>query len=309
MRYYLRNVTATVLIVILLTAASGCGKQKTGEAESAAKQPSSAEYPARIVSMAPSITEVLFALGLGPRVVGVSDFCNYPPEASRKKKIGGIVNPSIETIIALNPDLVIGLPNPTQESMLHSLRSLGIRVLTFPNDTIADMYNTIRAIGKETSTEKATDELVGRLQAKFSEVSSKVASQPLRKVMFVVGVDPLFVAGKGTFIDELIGIAGGTNIATDSISKYPQLGIEEVVARAPEVILFTALNLNPTPEQDAEARKLWEKYPSIPAVKKGRIYGLNADHVTRPGPRSGLGAEEIARAIHPEVFGGGEQTR
>ncbi|MBI5117941.1 ABC transporter substrate-binding protein [Candidatus Poribacteria bacterium] len=309
MRYYLRNVVVTVLIVILLTAASGCGQPKTGGTESAAKPPSSPERPARIVSMAPSITEVLFALGLGPRVVGVSDFCNYPPEALTKKKIGGIVNPSIETMIAMNPDLVIGLPSPAQESLHHSLRVLGIRVFTFPNDTIADMYNMIQTIGKETSTEKAADELVGRLKAKFSEVSGEVASQPRRKVMFVVGVDPLFVAGRGTFIDELIGMAGGKNIATDSISKYPQLGIEEVVARAPEVILFTALNLNPTPEQDAEARKLWEKYPSIPAVKEGRIYGLNADHVTRPGPRSGLGAEEIARAIHPEVYDGGEQTR
>ncbi len=164
-------------------------------------------------------------------------------------------------------------------------------------------------IGKETSREQAAEDMVKGLEARFSEVSKKVAAQPRRKVMFVVGVDPLFLAGKGTFIDELIDASGGTNIAHDSISKYPQLGIEEVVARAPEVILFTALNLNPTPEQDRQAKKLWEKYPSIPAVKEGRIYGLIADHVTRPGPRSGLGVEEIARAIHPEVFGPGEPAR
>ncbi len=120
--------------------------------------------------------------------------------------------------------------------------------------------------------------------------------------MFIVGVDPLFVVGRGTFLDELITIAGGENIAGESLSKYPQLGIEEVVARAPEVILYTSLNFELTPEQEIQAKKLWSAYPSIPAVKHDRIYGLLADHVTLPGPRLELGVEEMARAIHPEAF-------
>jgi iron complex transport system substrate-binding protein len=252
--------------------------------------------------MAPSITEVVFAMGLGDRVVGVSDFCDYPPEARKKPKIGGLVNPNMEAIVSLDPDLVIALPNVTHESLFRTLRHLGIRVLELPNDTLGDLFGTIRAIGKATSSEAAAEEMVRRLETKFDEVHRKVALAPRRRVMFVVGIEPLFVAGSGTFIDELITIAGGENIAGDSISKYPQIGIESVIARAPDVILYTSLNFELTPEQEAEAKKLWSVYPSLPAVREGRIRGLEADYVTLAGPRLEMGVEQIARAIHPEAF-------
>jgi len=297
-----------ILILAALCSILSCGKPPEEQPLRAGDAPGEAPYPARIVSMAPSITEVVFALGLSDRVVGVSAFCDYPPEAAKKPKIGGVVNPNMEAVVALNPDLVLALPNATQESMFRSLRQLGIRVLTLRNDTLEDFFNTIRAIGEVTSTQPAADEMSERLRAKFSDISDRVALGPRRKVMFIVGVDPLFVAGRDTFIDELITIAGGTNIAADSISKYPQLGIEEVVSRAPEVILYTSLNFELTPKQEAEAKRLWSAYPSIPAVKNGRIHGLVADYVTLPGPRLVLGVEEMARAIHPEKFERKERT-
>jgi len=297
-----------ILILAALCSVFSCGKPPEEQPLRAGDAPGEAPYPARIVSMAPSITEVIFALGLGDRVVGVSAFCDYPPEAAKKPKIGGVVNPNMEAVVALNPDLVLALPNATQESMFRSLRQLGIRVLTLRNDTLEDFFTTIRAIGEVTSTQPAADEMSERLRAKFSDISDRVALGPRRKVMFIVGVDPLFVAGRDTFIDELITIAGGTNIAADSISKYPQLGIEEVVSRAPEVILYTSLNFELTPKQEAEAKRLWSAYPSIPAVKNGRIHGLVADYVTLPGPRLVLGVEEMARAIHPEKFERKERT-
>jgi len=297
-----------ILILAALCSILSCGKPPEEQPLRAGDAPGEAPYPARIVSMAPSITEVVFALGLSDRVVGVSAFCDYPPEAAKKPKIGGVVNPNMEAVVALNPDLVLALPNATQESMFRSLRQLGIRVLTLRNDTLEDFFNTIRAIGEVTSTQPAADEMSERLRAKFSDISDRVALEPRRKVMFIVGVDPLFVAGRDTFIDELITIAGGTNIAADSISKYPQLGIEEVVSRAPEVILYTSLNFELTPKQEAEAKRLWSAYPSIPAVKNGRIHGLVADYVTLPGPRLVLGVEEMARAIHPEKFERKERT-
>ena len=256
-----------------------------------------------------SITEVVFDLGLGDRVVGVSDFCDYPPEADEKPKIGGVVNPNMEAVVALDPDLVIALPNATHESLFRSLRQLGIKVLTLPNDTIEDLFETIRRIGRETATQPAAEEMIERLQTKFSEISGRVSAKPQRKVMFIVGVDPLFVAGKGTFINELIHIAGGSNIAGDSLSKYPQLGIEKVISQGPEVILYTSLNFELTPEQEVKAKALWSAYPSLPAVKNSRIHGLVADHVTLPGPRLALGIEEMARAIHPEVFEQEVQTQ
>ncbi len=133
----MRRILFGILIGLLLLPICSCGREKSN-ADTRAESPQTTEYPARIVSLAPSVTEVLFALGMGERVAGVTDFCNYPPEALKKPKIGGVMNPSTEAIIALDADLVIGLPSPTQESLYHSLRQLGIKVLALPNDTIAD---------------------------------------------------------------------------------------------------------------------------------------------------------------------------
>jgi iron complex transport system substrate-binding protein len=286
--------------VLVLSVACGGSSEEPGEtAQGAAVE---APYPARIISMAPSITEIVFALGLGDRVVGVSDFCDYPPEARDRTKIGGVVNPNMEAIIALSPDLVLALPNATHESLFRSLRLLGINVITVRNDSLQDLFTTLDKIGEETSKQSEAAEMSEALRAKFSEVSAKIAGRSRRKVMFIVGVDPLFVAGSGTFIDELIEMAGGENIVADSLSKYPRLGSEEVVSRAPDVILYTSLNFELTPEQEVMAKKLWSGYPSIPAVKNDRIIGLVADYVTLPGPRLGIGLEEMAHAIHPEAF-------
>ena len=287
---------------ILLCVMFACGKGPEIEASGNDSGSKERVFPTRIISMAPSITEVVFPLGLGDRIIGVSDFCDYPPEAKEKTKIGGVVNPNMEAIVSLNPDLVLALPNVTQESLFRSLRELGIKVLTLRNDTLEDLFATITKIGEVTGTEKEANAMIESLQRTFSEIREKVSSEPRRKVMFIVGVEPLFVAGKGTFINELIDIAGGTNIAGESFSRYPQIGIEEVVSQAPEVILYTSLNFELTPEQEVKAKALWEAYPSIPAVKNGRIHGLVADYVTLPGPRLARGVEDMARAIHPEVF-------
>ncbi len=294
--------TFHILLGVALALSVACGGSRKEADENAPGASGKAAYPARIISMAPSITETVFALGLGDRVVGVSDFCDYPPEALDRPKIGGVVNPNMEAIVALNPDLVLALPNTTHESLFRSLRSFGINVITLRNDRLQDLFTTIERIGEETSTQSEAGEMSEALRAKFSEVSGKVADRPRRKVMFIVGVDPLFVAGRGTFIDELIEMAGGENIAADSLSKYPRLGIEEVVSRAPDVILYTSLNFELTPEQEVMAKALWSGYPSIPAVQNDRIHGLVADYVTLPGPRLAIGVEEMARAIHPEAF-------
>jgi iron complex transport system substrate-binding protein len=286
-----------------------CSKKEQKPAAATVDANAEVASPARIVSTAPNITEILYALGLGDRIVGVSDFCDYPPEAAKKPKVGGVVNPSIEAIIALDPDLVLVVPSATHENLFRSLRQLGIKMLALPNDTIYDLYTMIRTIGAETATERAAEEMVSRLQSKFKEVSERVSGRPKRRVMFVVGADPLFVAGKGTFINELIEIAGGENIAGDSLMKYPQLGIEDVLSRAPEVILYTSLNFELTGKQEEQAKKIWSAYSSIPAVKENHIYGLVADHVTLPGPRLVLGIEEMARAIHPEAFPETKQAR
>lgn len=305
----MRYLLSSILLILIALASPSCTGQAGEAGESGPpNDQNDTKYHARIVSMAPSLTEIVFALGLGDRVVGVSDFCDYPPEALEKPKVGAVVNPNMEAIVALNPDLVLALPNATHESLFRSLRQLGINVVTIRNDRLEDLFTTIRVIGEETSTQQAAKEMADMLQAKFSAIREKMAGRPRRKVMFIVGVDPLFVAGKGTFIDELISIAGGTNIAGDSLARYPQIGIEQVVSKAPDVILYTSLNFELTPEQIAAAKKLWSPYPSIPAVRDDRIHGLVADYVTLPGPRLVIGIEEMARAIHPEAFEHEEQS-
>lgn len=279
-----------------------CGGSREGAYEEIPEASGEGVYPARIICMAPSITEIVFALGLGDRVVGVSDFCDYPPEALEKQMIGGVVNPNMEAIVALDPDLVLALPNATHESLFRSLRLLGMNVITIRNDRLQDLFTMIEKIGEETSRQGEAAEMSSSLRAKFSEIGERVAGFPKKKVMFIVGVEPLFVAGKGTYIDELIEIAGGENIAGDSLAKYPQLGIETVVSKAPEVILYTSFNFDLTPKQEAMAKDLWSPYQSIPAVRDGRIHGLVADYVTLAGPRLVIGIEDMARAIHPEAF-------
>jgi len=296
-------------LFLIMLGFPSCGNEPQKPIMSSADARAQEMPPNRIVSMAPSITEIVFALGLGEKVVGVSDFCDYPPEAAKRPKVGGLVNPNVEAVIALEPDLVIALPNATHENTYRSLRQLGIKMLSLPNDTIADLYATVETIGQEAGAEAAAAEMIKGLQEKFAEVGSRVADRPKRRVMFIVGMDPLFVAGKGTFINDLIGIAGGENIAGDSSMKYPQLSIEQVVSKAPEVIFYTSLNFELTGDQEKQAEKVWSAYSTIPAVKEGRIHGLVADHVTLPGPRLRIGIEEMARAIHPEAFPQREQDQ
>ena len=300
--------TFHILLGAVLALSVACGGSRKEAGENTPDKP----YPSRIISMAPSITETVFALGLGDSVVGVSDFCDYPPEALDKARIGGVVNPNMEAIVALDPDLVLALPNATHESLFRSLRLLGINVITLRNDRLQDLFTSIEKIGEEASRQTEAAEMSGTLRAKFSEIGGEVADLPRRKVMFIVGVEPLFVAGRGTFIDELIEMAGGENIAGDSLAKYPRLGAEEVVSRAPDVILYTSLNFELTPEQEVMAKALWSGYPSIPAVRDDRIVGLVADYVTLAGPRLTVGIEQMAHAIHPEAFDesdGGEGAR
>ncbi|GAB4331255.1 MAG: hypothetical protein Kow0099_02490 [Candidatus Abyssubacteria bacterium] len=291
-----------ILLFVSLISFFSCSGRTDNQVEAQPEASAPAPRPARIVSMAPNITEILFALGLGDRVVGVTDYCDYPPEALKKPKVGGVVNPNLEAIVALAPDLVLAVPNVTQNTLFRTLRQFGIKVVTLPDESLADLFETIRLIGEETSRQKQAERMIQQLTAKFDEVRATTANLPRKKVMFVVGVNPLFVAGRGTFINELIQIAGGENIAGDSLSKYPQLGIEKVVTEAPEVILYTSLNYDLSSEQTERAKELWSPYQSLPAVKDGRIHGLVADHVTLPGPRLMLGVEEMARAIHPEAF-------
>lgn len=261
----------------------------------------SAAEPQRIVSLAPSITETVFALGAGERLVGVSTYCDYPPEAARIDRVGSFLTPNIEAIVAARPDLVIGIPSPGNRNPVESIERLGLRVLTVDPETIDQTKAAILAIGEALGRVSAAQELVARIDAEFAAVEARLTGVAPRRVLMVVGHTPLIAAGRGTLQDELITRARGQNLAGAASGRWPHLNLELVVAAAPEVIVDTSMG-NEERAGAAATMEFWRAFPTIPAVRNRRIYGYGAYDVLRPGPRIGAAFVTMARFIHPEAF-------
>jgi len=252
--------------------------------------------PQRIISLAPSNTEILFALGLGDKVVGVTSWCDYPPEALDKEQVGEYDTPDMEKILALNPDLILVSYGTTME-VINSMVGLGLTVFGVKSTDLDDVFNDIRTIGeitdKEIEAQALTSEMEGKIQA-VTDQTAELEGRP--KVFYIVWGDEssaLWTAGSGTFIHELIGKAGGVNIC-QNITGYGIITIEEVIARNPEVIITSELSydwaINST---DLAATN---------ASQTGRIFTCDDDLVQRPGPRLVDGLEWFACFIHPEIF-------
>jgi len=249
--------------------------------------------PQRIISLAPSNTEILFALGLGDRVVGVTDYCDYPPEALNKTKVGGYANPDIEKIVALNPDLVL-VAYGTPMDVINTMVGLGLTVFGIKTTDLDDLLNDIRRVGeitdKEVEAQALTSEMASRIQAVTNQ-TEELEQRP--KVFYIVWNDPLWTAGSGTFIHELIEKAGGVNIC-QNITGYTTISIEDVLARDPEIIITSELSydwaLNAT------------ELASTNASKTGRIFTCDDNLVQRPGPRLVEGLEWFAHYIQPDIF-------
>ncbi|MGC8808888.1 MAG: ABC transporter substrate-binding protein [bacterium] len=255
--------------------------------------------PQRIISLAPSITEILFALQLEDKIVGVSNFCQFPPAARKKAKIGDYAHPSLEKIVALKPDLVIGLAEGELRSLITRLAELKIPVYIANPGNVAEIIDSIRRIGELTSAAPKGLEIAAEMGKKVKQIQEKVRGFPQPRVLHVLNFDPLLSAGNGTFINDLIRLAGGRNLAETAVGKYPRLSIEEVLALDPEVILLASMkSADPLLEQ----RQWWERWKTITAVRQGRVYVLEADLIHRPSPRIVIGLEEVARALHPEAF-------
>jgi iron complex transport system substrate-binding protein len=271
---------------------------------------SASAEPKRIISTAPSITEMLFALGLGPRVAGVTNFCTYPPEAASKPKIGGYTNPSVEAILALRPDLVALLKDPT--SLATRLRGMGLNAVELDHRdvySIDGIYNSIGTLGSAAGVPERASELVSKIRGDLDSVRAKTAKLPRRRVMFLVGRTPktlegLIVVGRGSFINEVIEIAGGENIFRDAVASYPKVSIEEILGRNPDIIIdmgdvARAAGITETHKKSVVA--LWGRYPALKAVRQGGVFAVAEDALVVAGPRAGEAARIFARMIHPEA--------
>lgn len=256
--------------------------------------------PMRIISLAPSNTETLFALGLGDKVVGVTTFCDYPEEAKSKEAVGDFSGINLERIIELEPDLVL-LYGPGDENEVRVLREAGIKVLGFMAESIDEVIVDIETIGKATGRNEEANKLINSIKEKRDYVLDKVKGAEEVTVFYEIWHDPLMGAGKGSFMDELISLAGARNIAEDADGAYPQYDLEQLIERDPQVYLAS----KDMDEKTIESIKARPGFDAISAIKNDRIYlfeGDEANLVSRPGPRIAEALELVARVIHPELF-------
>jgi len=259
--------------------------------------------PARIVSMAPNLTEILFALELGERIVGVTQDSDYPPAALAKPKVGTFWQPNIEAVIATKPDLVVALAFEQQRDLARRLKRIGYDCLAVEIERIDDLFGAIAAIGKAAEAQDQAQELSNEMKAAIHRLQTATAGLPKVKVLWVVQREPLRVAGRETFVNEMIELAGGENAIGPTLHKYPPIGAEEVIAARPEVIIEPAMLPGALDEQHRQAISYWSRYANLPAVTNGRICVIDGDTVSRLGPRLYLGIEEIAKCLRPELSG------
>ena len=256
-----------------------------------------APHPQRIVSLAPSVTETLFALGFGNRLVGVTTYCDYPAEARKLPKIGGFMSPSLEVIVAKRPDLVIGVSSATDPAKAKEMERLGLRVTLISLASVGEILNSIKSMAGLLGKPEAGVKLAQKITHQFDGVKRRVAGAPRRATLLAVGLRPLVAVGGKNYIDELITLAGGENIAGNAAQPWLNLPDEYVLAKAPQVIIESGMG-----SERGESAKHWSDLKSIPAVKERRVYAYPSDKILRPGPRIGEGLEEIARLVHPECF-------
>ena len=306
----MRSRFVTFLAVLLLTLGACGGAVPTASSPAVTASPFPATLvdfqnrsvtvparPERVVSIGPSITAFLFALGAGPRVVGVDDFSDEPAEAASREHVGGI-KVNFEKVVALKPDLVLSVK--FSDGTIEKLQAAGLNVLVVDPQTVADVAKTATLLGKAVG---ADGEALGRsIQQRVDAVKAKAATATTKPRVYheIDASDPtkIFTVGPGSYINDLIDIAGGTNVAARSASAYPQLSAEEILRSDPEIIVLAADAYSAKPS-DVASRQGWSV---IAAVKNGRIVTIEPNLINRPGPRVGEATEAYARLVHPELF-------
>lgn len=236
--------------------------------------------PHRIVSLAPSITETLFAIDAGNQVVGVTDFCNYPPEATKKQRVGGMTNPSIEAILGLKPDLIVVSMEGNVREDFNKLLEIGAPVFVTNPRTLRGIHKSIRDLGLLTGNTESAAHLVEIMQQREDTIKSQTNST--KRVMLIVSLQPLIVVGNKTFLAELLALAGGVNIVGSSLSTFPTLSREAVVAADPEVIMVMSDVLTDT----NELQGFFPEWSTLRALRTHQVFRINSDLIARPGPRA-----------------------
>ncbi len=262
-----------------------------------------ASRPMRIVSMAPNLTELLYALGLGESVAAVTSDSDYPPQVVSKPNIGSFWLPNIEAIIACRPDLVLTLEIPQQRGLATRLRRMGYHCLAVSIWTVDDLFDAIETIGHAAGRQSEAQSLVLGIREGIARLGQIRAGRDRPRVLWVVQREPLRVAGRNTFINDLIELAGGQNAIGPTLHKYPPIGAEQVIGANVQVIIEPAMMGGNLADQHRQALAYWGRLPNVPAVAAGRINVIQADTVSRLSPRLCQGIELIADCLWSDDAG------
>jgi iron complex transport system substrate-binding protein len=286
-------VPVLLVFVLLLCGACGGAGENRGEGK-----------PARIVSLSPNTTEMLHGVGAFDRVVAVSDYCTYPPEAARLPKVGGWNNPNLEQIASLRPDLVI-FAEAQSQFVKDKVEALGVRAVGVPSRSLADVYAAIAEVGRATGEEERAARLLEETRGAVEEVRGRAANLPRRRVLCVVDRVPgtlrdIYTAAGGSFIAQLIEAAGGEVIAPPAQSGWGKLQKEAVIALDPEVIIDMVQSAEGSLAEDPLA--VWRELPTLRAVREGRVHPVRDVTLIHPSQVVGTTARRFAEMIHPEVF-------
>ncbi|NLU10479.1 MAG: cobalamin-binding protein [Tepidanaerobacter acetatoxydans] len=317
MKNHFKIITKTLIIILITLCIVGCKNEskisesnpqnhKTNTAfpitltDQMGREVTIEKLPERIISLAPSNTEILFTLGLEDRIVGVTDFCDYPEAAKSKEKIGGFSEPNIEKIISLQPDLI--LATSMHQKPVEELEKLNVPSVVLDPKDFEDVFTSIEIIGKATGQDDKAAAIVGDLKARVKDVDDKViklTEDERPKVYYEIWPSPITTAGPGTFVNDIIQRAGGENIAKDAKKAYPQYSQEMIVAKNPDIIIFSHHGSSNQSAEDILNRQGWE---SIEAIKNNKVFYVEENLVQRATPRLVDGLEQLAMMMHPELF-------
>lgn len=290
-----------IVAVCIVLAAAGLMVLSACEKKTPIEQPAPAAPGClRIVSMAPNLTEILYALGLDKEIVAVSSDSNYPPGAQSLPTVGTFWQPDIEAIIKACPTLVVAMGFDQQKAMANRLQRLGCQTLPLNIESFSELFGGIETLGHATGRTEEAHAVINRIQQTQNSLTARYAARPKPKVLWVIQRQPLRVAGVDTFISDMIVICGGTNAVARTLHQYPPISSEAMLASSPDIIIEPSDTLADFERLNRTAAEFYGRYPTLPAVQNNRIYVLNGDLVSRLGPRIEQGLNEIAKAIWPQ---------
>ena len=286
------RVAAVVVLVVLAVAATGVGA-------------GAADEPRRIVSLVPATTEMLFVMGAGDRIAGVSTYDRFPPDVARIPKVGGLLDPDVERLLSLKPDLVIVYD--TQTDLKRQLERARIPIFRYVHRGLPDITETMRVLGERIGMKAAAFAAAARIEQQLAAIRARVAGQPKPKTLLVFGRESgtlrhIDASGGYGFLHDLLDLAGGSDVLGDLHQQSVDMSTEMILTRAPEVILELHYGDSLKPERFDAERRVWNALPSVPAVRNNRVFLLAGDEFVVPGPRIVVAAERFARTLHPGSF-------